>query len=369
MVGTSTATLPQRRPPSTRVWAPPVEGDGRGQVRTTRTATAAPPSGVDGWAIGVAVTACIAFPVFEVAAIAVGVTPGVLLPAVLATACYLPLFLWIVVAAVRGHRPRGAWWSVAGIGVVLVAAASTIGPQSLAVFPALAVAAMLLVRPARAPAVLLAIAAATAPLAVALGGSVDDFWYPTEVLWLYTLVALAAAVRRLEQTRRELAEQALLRERLRIDDELRATVGVALADLADQAERISGSPPADRTPIALAELVAASRRSLAQARRVVRGYQRSALHVELESAVALLVAAGIPARVDDPQPELPDEAKEAVRRQLRSATARLLRDGAAGSVVLRVVAEGAGAAPRLVVLPDDPADDHVTAGTRTRTPR
>ncbi len=338
-------------------------------MRTTRTAaTGAAPSAVGGWPIGVAVTACTAFPVFEVAAIGVGVTPGALLPAVLATACYLPLFLWIVVAAVRGRRPRGAWWFVGGIAVVLVVAASTLGTQSLAIFPALAVAAMLLVRPARALAVLLALAAVTAPLAVALGGSIDDFWYPTEVLWLYALVALDAAVRRLEQARRELAERALLRERLRIDDELRATVGVALAELADRAEHISGSPQADRVPTELAELVAASRRSLAHARRVVRGYQRSALHAELESAVTLLAAAGIPARVDDPQVELPPDVDEAVRRELRAATARLLRDGAAGRVVLHVVAEEArgDTAARVVVLSDDPAG---AADPRTWVPR
>lgn len=232
---------------------------------------AASPSAADGWTTGLAVTACIAFPVFEVAAIGVGVAPGALLPAMLAAACYLPLFLWIVVAALRGHRPRGAWWAVGGIAVVLVVAASTVGAQSLAVFPALAVAAMLLVRPARAPAVLLALVAATTPFALALGGSADDFWYPTEVLWLYALVALVAAVRRLEQARRELAEQALLRERLRIDDELRATVGVALADLADRGDRLTGSPEVDDPPAELAELVAAARRSLAQARRIVRG--------------------------------------------------------------------------------------------------
>lgn len=334
-------------------------------MRATQTAgvTATRPSAADRWTIGVAVTACTAFPVFEVAAIGVGVTPGVLLPAVLATACYLPLFLWIVVAVVRGRRPRGAWWLVGGIGAVLVAAASTTGAQSLAVFPALAVAAMLLVRPARAPAVLLALAAATAPLALALGGSVEDFWYPTEVLWLYALVALVAAVRRLEQAHSELAGQALLRERLRIDDELRATVGVALANLVDRAEHISGSSPDDRVPTELAELVAASRRSLAQARRVVRGYQRSAFHAELESAVALLAAAGIPARIVGPQAAPPPDDEEALRRQLRSATARLLRGGATGSVVLRVVTEGAGAAPRLVVLPGDAAD------TRVQVPR
>ncbi|MCO1659041.1 hypothetical protein [Pseudonocardia humida] len=330
-------------------------------MRATQTAggTADRPRGGDRWSIGVAVAACTTFPVLEVAAIAVGGTPEALLPAVLATVCYLPPFLWIVVAVVGGRRPRGAWWLVGGIGAVLVAAAMTTGTQSLAVFPALAVAAMLLVRPARAPAVLLALVAATAPLAVALGGAVQDFWYPTEVLWLYAVVALVAAVRRLEQARGELSEQALLRERLRIDDELSATVGVALADLADRGERLSG--PSRSGPAELAELVAASRRTLAQARRVVRGYQRSEIHAELESAVALLAAAGIPARVVGPRAALLADDEAAVRRQLRSATARLLRGGATGGVVLRVDTEGVGAAPRLVVLPDD-------TGARARVP-
>lgn len=52
------------------------------------------------------------------------------------------------------------------------------------------------------------------------------------VLEVAALVALVAAVRRLEEVRRELADQALLQERLRIDEELRRTVGAALEDLA-----------------------------------------------------------------------------------------------------------------------------------------
>lgn len=58
--------------------------------------------------MGVALFACVAFPLLGVAAIAVGGAPGALLPAVAATACYQPLFLWIVVARMRGHRPRRA---------------------------------------------------------------------------------------------------------------------------------------------------------------------------------------------------------------------------------------------------------------------
>lgn len=326
------------------------------------TEVARPPSAAAGWTAGLAVGVCVAFPVFEIAAIGVGVARGALLPAVLAAVCYLPPFLWIVVAQVRGARPRGAWWMVGAIAAVLVVSASTVGAQSLAIFPALAVAAMLLVRPTRAPAVLLALVAATTPFALTLGGSADDFWYPTEVLWLYALVGLVAAVRRLELAHRELADQALLRERLRIDDELRATVGVALADLADQGDRLTSSPGVDDPPAELVELVAAARRSFAQARRIVRGYQQPALHVELESAVALLAAAGISARVVGPHGELSAMAEQSVRRELRSATARLLRGGGAGRVVLCVAVERG--THRFTVRPDVAVGDGAVQAAR-----
>lgn len=371
---TSAVVLDRRRSPLTRPAPgvlPSVPPDGRsggGHVRDGIAPGNPSPATVRIVAV-LAIVACVEFPLLELVAIAVGPEPGNLVPAALVTAGYLPPFMVIVVATLRGRRVRGAWWYPGAIALVLVVATATIGPQTLLpIFPALAVSAMLLVRPAWALVVLVSLGAATAPLALALAGSVDDFWYPTEVLWLYALVALVAAVRRLEQARRELAERALVRERLRIDDELRSTVGVALADLAERGERITRSSAArtDRTSAELAELVGASRRALADARRIVRGYQRPTLHAELDAAVALLAAAGIPARAEFPDDVSGATAEEAVRRDLQVAIAGLLRDGVAEPVVLRVT----GGGPRLVALPDgDGSGAGIPAPPRTRLAR
>lgn len=314
--------------------------------RATRLGSRLPPA--------LAVIACAEFPVLELAGVAVGATPGALLPAALVTAAYLGPFLWIVVGAVRGRRPAGAWWGVAAIAAVFLVAVPLLPDTPLPVFPALAVSAMLLVPPVWTPPVLLGLAAATVPLAVAAGVPVLELWYPREVLWLSALVALVAAARRLEQARRDLADQALLRERLRIDDELRGTVGAALGDLVRRAEGLAAAGRAGDGPARgeLAELVVAARRTLAQARRLVRGYRRRTLRAELETAATLLAAAGRPARVELPG-EVPAATGERLRGDLQAALTALLGGrGPAGPVVLRVErGAGPGGTHRLVVAP------------------
>ncbi|MFD0689627.1 hypothetical protein [Actinomadura fibrosa] len=51
------------------------------------------------------------------------------------------------------------------------------------------------------------------------------------------LVWLAAALARLQAAREALAQQAVAQERRRIDDDLRATLGAALAEIAARGER------------------------------------------------------------------------------------------------------------------------------------
>jgi len=177
--------------------------------------------------------------------------------------------------------------------------------------------------------------AATAPLAAAFGDADWAAFYTVSVVWqgavVFVLVWLVGAARRLEHARLLLAEQALAHERLRIDGELRRTLGTALEAIAARGQRASVLAAGDAPAVEgeLRALVEGSRRALAQARRMIRGYQRPSLRAELDSAAALLTAAGISTRLELPQGELPDTVDDDARAALRTAVAALLRDDAA----------------------------------------
>src|SRR5262249_20029779 len=149
-------------------------------------------------------------------------------------------------------------------------------------------------------------------------------------------VWLVGAARRLEQARLLLAEQALARERLRVDGELRRTLGAALGAIAARGQR-ARAPARGRAPAggeAPGGPVAGPGRGPApgareQARRIIGGYQRRTLRAELDSAAALLTAAGINTRLEVPRGELPDTVDADARAALRTAVASLLRDDAA----------------------------------------
>jgi len=148
---------------------------------------------------------------------------------------------------------------------------------------------------------------------------------------VFVLVWLVGATRRLEYARLLLAEEALTRERQRIDGELRCTLGAALEAIAASGQRASALAGVDRAALEdeLRALVEGSRRALAQARRTIRGYQRPSLRAELDTAAALLTAAGISTRLEVPRGELPDTVDDDARAALRTAVADLLRDDAA----------------------------------------
>jgi len=136
-----------------------------------------------------------------------------------------------------------------------------------------------------------------------------------------------------------LARDAVLRERLTIDSELRRTLGIALAGIAARGERAGSLVERSAVDDALHDLVARSRHTLAEARQLIRSYHRPSVRAELSTAVALLAAAGIQTRVVLPPDGSFDAAPE-FRARIRAATAALLRDGSAGPCVLSVGVDG-----------------------------
>ena len=209
--------------------------------------------------------------------------------------------------------------------------------------------------------------AAPAPLAVAFGDPQWAAFAAISVVWrgaaVFVLVWLTGATRRLQAARLLLAEQAIARERLRIDGELRRTLGAALDAIivrGEQAIALAARNPA-MVEDELGVLVEGSRRALAQARRTVRGYQQRSLRAELDSAVALLAAAGLQTWLEVPDGDLPESVEAAPRAALQAAVGRLLHDGATrhcsivvtrqdGRVWLELRADGTGPATTPVVV-------------------
>ena len=286
----------------------------------------------------------VAYPTIVLVGRAVSPPPqgGKLLLALAATACYLPLYVRHVVYGVRAVRPAGARWTLGAMAVVIVGALPITWVGWLLNLDALAVSVLLLVRRRWSLVIFAGLVAAPIPLAIALGAPKYGPYYAYGValrsMTQFVVIWLLGAIRQLEADRLALAEEAVIRERLRIDGELQQTLGVALEAIADQAEQASalvGRSPATAAA-ELRALVDRSRRTLAEARRLVRGYQQVSLRAELHTAATLLTAAGIKTRVVLPSGDLPDTAEAALRSALRSATARLLRDDTTRSCVITV---------------------------------
>ena len=319
-----------------------------------------------------AVGCSIVLPLLELARILAGWTPstGHATLALVATACYLPLHVRHVSYAARGSRPAGAGWTLTAMAVVILGALPVIGTSWLTSLHALAVSVLIVMRPPRSLLLVAGLVAATAPLAIALGDPRWAAFSAVSVIWrgaaVFVLVWLVGATRRLEQARLLLAQQALARERLRIDGELRRTLGAALEAIAARGRRASLLVAEDAATLddELRVLVAGSRLALAQARRTIRGYQQRSLRAELDSAAALLTAAGIKTRLELPRGELPETVDAAPRAALRAAVARLLRDDATRHCWIVVSRQDGRVRLELRTDGTSPATTQVVAWTR-----
>ena len=319
---------------------------------------------------------CLAFPFVE-STVAISVSPGwTMRPAgwvLLGTACYVPLYLRHVRYFLRGLRPPHAGWSLAAIAAVTAGFTPLAQAYWLRSYFALAVC-LLITLPWRwsLPCVA-ALAAVQVPLGAAFGPSfgmslAGGLYFPITLLWrssaVFVPLWLFRALQQLEGARHELAQDAVLRERLRLDDRLRITLGAALAAIAARGQRAAGlaRPDPEAAALELAELARLSRRTLADARRLLSGLHQPSLAAELETAAGLLSAAGITARIVRPDDGLPAQSSAQFRADLRTAVAGLLRDESARGCLLRVA--GAGGQLRL----DVEVSTAVPGGEEVRTP-
>jgi two-component system sensor histidine kinase DesK len=291
-----------------------------------------------------------------------------LVPALIATALILPPQVWLILTALRGRSGALHRRVLGGIAVVIVAALPFVGVTWLgALFP---LSALVLVFVRRPQSVLIFGALVLAPIPIAFGlnapawasyFSVGTVMYGASVavpIWLI------AAARELQEARLLLADDAVVRERIRIDRELGPTVDAALARIADRGElaheRARHDPGA--AAIEVRSLVDSARQTMADVRRLIRGYQVVPLRAELRTTMRLLAAAGIETQLVVPPGELPATLRDDQRRQLRSSIATLLSTDAVDRCVCVVTNDNGLARVELSAeMQDRPATDAALA--------
>jgi hypothetical protein len=221
-----------------------------------------------------------------------------------ATVLYVPLHLRHVAYGLQGRRPRGAVLTLLVMTAVMVTAWLAIGQLWIFMFASLAVSIMctLPVRIAVVAAGLLVVSPLLYDWAPALSDTAYSGPYLAITLvfrstCLFVLVWLVAASARLRNVQTALAAAAVQEERAQMQDELQASLGVRLAELAElagHADHLAAAGDAT-TDGALREVIRTSRATLAHVKGIVDSYQRVAARDEWRAAADLLTGAGIDA--------------------------------------------------------------------------
>ncbi len=262
-----------------------------------------------------------------------------LVPALL-LAGFLPPHLHHLWAAAHARRPRAGGATLAVMALLYVAGVVVAGPQWYLTGAQLLASVLIVLRPPWSVLAVVVIVVGAVWLYVVFEPVPTPGWFTIALLDRagapLVLAWFAGALTQVRAAQADLTAQAVLRERLRIDDELTDSVGAELRAIAVRAAtlRAADGATAERDLRALAD---GSRRTLAAARRMIRAYQRVPLRAELDTAVALLGAAGIRTALTLPRGEL---ASAELTGTLRSAVDRLLHDDTVRTAAITVTRDG-----------------------------
>jgi two-component system, NarL family, sensor histidine kinase DesK len=150
-------------------------------------------------------------------------------------------------------------------------------------------------------------------------------------LVVFGLSRLTLVIRYLHATRAELAQLAVVRERMRFARDLHDLLGYSLSAITLKAEltrRLVGVNP-ERARDELADLLDVSRQALADVRMVASGYRNMSLSKEAASVVSLLATAGITAQVEINCGALDEGIDTVLATVLREAVTNMLRHSTA----------------------------------------
>jgi two-component system, NarL family, sensor histidine kinase DesK len=171
-------------------------------------------------------------------------------------------------------------------------------------------------------------------------------------LVVFGLTRLSLLIRYVHARRGELAQLAVIRERMRFSRDLHDLLGYSLSAITLKAEltrRLVGSNPA-RARDELAEVLDIARQALADVRIVSSGYRNISLAKEASSVTSLLAPAGIDTRVEINCGTLEEKTDTVLATVLREAVTNLLRHSNARNCVIE--ASFAGDSIRLMVSND-----------------
>jgi two-component system, NarL family, sensor histidine kinase DesK len=142
----------------------------------------------------------------------------------------------------------------------------------------------------------------------------------------------------LTRARTDLARLAVSEERLRIARDLHDILGQRLSAVSLKAElaaRLVERDPA-RAAAEMGEVAAVAREALSDVRETVSGYRALTLATEIETARALLTAAGVSVEVACAGEPLPESLDECAGALVREAVTNVIRHAAAGRCAIRI---------------------------------
>ncbi len=205
----------------------------------------------------------------------------------------------------RGERAPYGGLTLAAMALVIVGTVPLVGVGWLLTLASLAASCLIVLRPPWSLVLSGATVAAAYPLAVAfdnnLPAGIEVFgwagYLTVSVAWrsisLFVPVWLVVATRQLAAARRDLADEAVVRERLRIDQHLRTSVGAALGGILKRADRARQTASSDPTASGreLQAMVNDSRSALSEVRRLVAAYQEGSSKSEHDHVLLWLEGA------------------------------------------------------------------------------
>ena len=171
-------------------------------------------------------------------------------------------------------------------------------------------------------------------------------------LVVFGMARLSLLIRYVHATRGELAQLAVMNERVRFARDLHDLLGFSLSAITLKAEltrRLVGSNPA-RARDELAEMLDIARQALADTRLVATGYRNISLAKEASSVVTLLATAGINAHVEINCGALNETVDTVLATVLREAVTNMLRHSTAQNC--SIAAEQTDETVRLQVVND-----------------
>jgi two-component system, NarL family, sensor histidine kinase DesK len=180
---------------------------------------------------------------------------------------------------------------------------------------------------------------------------------------VFGLARLSLLVRYVDARRGELAQLAVISERMRFARDLHDLLSYSLSAITLKAELTRRLVPANpgRARDELAEILDIARQALADVRLVSSGYRNISLAKEASSVTALLAAAGIDTQADIDCGPLDEKVDTALATVLRETVTNLLRHSTARHCTIEATSTQAGIQLRV-------ANDGIPRGTATGRP-